>query len=51
MTKEVRDELVAAFNSGWGVPPDEPESALDRLRAAWVEASDVERAIFAGETF
>jgi hypothetical protein len=46
MTKELQDELVAAWNSGYCIPPDEPKSPLDRLRAEWAKATPTERALF-----
>jgi hypothetical protein len=44
MTEEVRNELIAAWNSGYCIPQDEPKTALERLRAEWVKATPTERA-------
>jgi hypothetical protein len=47
MTPELERELVEAWNSGYCLPPTDPNlTGLDRLRAAWAEATEQERAIF-----
>jgi hypothetical protein len=46
MTRELENELVEAFNSGWCIPADEPKTTLERLRAEWAKATPTERAIF-----
>jgi hypothetical protein len=50
MTPEISRELARAWNAGLLRPVAELDlTPLGQLRAAWVEASNVERAIFKAE--
>ena len=49
MTPDVARELIDAWNTGWCVPVKPDPTPLGQLRAAWAEASEVERAIFKDE--
>jgi hypothetical protein len=52
MTPELERELVEAWNSGYCIPSTDPNlTGLDRLRAAWAEATEQERAIFKEESY
>jgi hypothetical protein len=51
MTNEEQAELVGAFNAGWtgAFNPDDPTSPIARLRAAWGQATELERGVFKKE--
>lgn len=51
MTNEDRAELIGAFNAGLSgaYDPTDPTRPIARLKAAWEEASDLEREIFKSE--